>query len=221
MKFTASLGAMASVCLALVSCSAPGAQSARSVPVAGTPHSTSSLPIPAQISSAVPPPPPSMNRPASPPTGGRRIREDTPHPAFFSGETAVGGGVYYLAFANSNVFGYYSYDSGGNYIYHYDLGWEYYQDANDSNHGIYLYDFATDHWWYTSPQYPFPYLYDFTLGATLYYYPDTTRTGHYTENPRYFYDFGTSEIIELPDVGPTPAPTPTPGPPPPGHPPKF
>jgi hypothetical protein len=212
MKFTASLAAAASLCVALASCSAPGSNGAGSNPAAGTPRSVSNLPIPARISPAIPAPPPSMKQPASPPAGGRRIMEDTPHPAFFSGETAVGGGVYYLAFPNSNVFGYYSYDSGGNYIYHYDLGWEYYEDANDSNHGIYLYDFSSGDWWYTSPQYPFPYLYDFTLDATLYYYPDTARTGHYTTNPRYFYDFGTNAIISMPGPGsPTPRPTVPPG----------
>jgi hypothetical protein len=198
MKFTASLAAAASLCVALASCSGPGSNGAGSNPAAGTPRSVSNFPIPARISPAIPPPPPSMKHPASPPAGGRRIMEDTPHPAFFSGETAAGGGVYYLAFSNGNPFGYYSYDSGGNYIYHSDAGWEYYVDASDANNGIYLYDFASGHWWYTSPTFPFPYLYDFTLGAVLYYYPDTTRTGHYTTSPRYFYDFGTDEIITLP-----------------------
>jgi hypothetical protein len=199
--------ACASLCLALSSCSAPSADGARSAPAADTPKSASSLPVPPRIASAVPPRPRSLARPsASAPTNGRRTREDTPHPAFFSGESAVGGGVYYLAFSNGNVFGYYSYASNGNYVYHYDLGWEYYEDANDSSHGIYLYDFASGDWWYTSPQYPFPYLYDFTLGATLYYYPDTSRTGHYTTNPRYFYDFGTNQIISLPGPEATPPP---------------
>ena len=140
-----------------------------------------------------------MRRPASPPKGGRRTRETTPHPPFFNGEVSVGNGVYYLVFPNGNVFGYYSYSASGNYIYHFDMGWEYYQDANDANHGIYMYDFPSDHWLYTSPQYPFPYLYDFSYNATLYYYPDTSRPGHYTTNPRYFYNFGTSQIIKMPD----------------------
>lgn len=214
MKFTAYLAA-ASLCLALSSCSAPSANGARSASAADAPQFASSLPVPPRIASAVPPRPRSMTPPAmtpgaSAPASGRRTMEDLPHPAFFSGETLVpnGNGVYYLAFANGNVFGYYSYWSSGNYIYHYDLGWEYYEDANDSNHGIYLYDFSSGHWWYTSPQYPFPYLYDFTLNATLYYYPDTTRTGHYTTSPRYFYDFGTNQIITMP--GPA-TQTPPPG----------
>jgi len=33
----------------------------------------------------------------------------TVHPAFFNGETALGGGWYYLQFANGTPFGYYSY----------------------------------------------------------------------------------------------------------------
>ena len=33
----------------------------------------------------------------------------TPHPAFFSGEASLGDGVYYLAFANGDYFGYYSF----------------------------------------------------------------------------------------------------------------
>jgi len=208
--------ACASLCLVLSSCSAPSATGARSVPAAEAPQLASSFAVPPRIASAVPPRPPSMTPPAmtraaNAPANGRRTREDVPHPAFFSGESSVGGGVYYLAFANGTPFGYYSYDSGGNYIYHQDLGWEYYEDANDSNHGIYLYDFSSGDWWYTSPQYPFPYLYDFSLGATLYYYPDTARAGHYTTNPRYFYDFGTNQIIAMP--GPrTPRPSPSPVP---------
>jgi hypothetical protein len=209
MKFTALL-AGASFCLALSSCAAPGANGARSAPAADTPHFTSTLPIPPRITSAVPRRPRSMTPPAttpevSAPGTGRRTLEAVPHPAFFSGETVVpnASGIYYLAFANGNVFGYYTYSSSGNNVYHYDLGWEYYEDANDSNNGIYLYDFASEHWWYTSPQYPFPYLYDFTLNATLYYYPDTTQTGHYTSNPRYFYNFATNAIIAMPGPGGT------------------
>jgi hypothetical protein len=42
---------------------------------------------------------------------------------------------------------------------------------------------------------PFPYLYDFSLNALLYYYPDAGKPGHYTTNPRYFYNFATGQII--------------------------
>ena len=60
---------------------------------------------------------------------------------------------------------------------------------------MYLYDFASKTFFYTGPGFGFPYLYDFTLKTVLYYYPDTSSAGHYTTNPRYFYNFGTGQII--------------------------
>src|SRR5881398_1078933 len=93
------------------------------------------------------------------------------HPTFFNGEIALGGGFYYLQFANGTPFGYYSYLPDQNFIYHIDLGFEYLLDANDANHGIYFYDFASSSFFYTSPTL-FPYLYDFRLNAWLYYLPD-------------------------------------------------
>ena len=123
------------------------------------------------------------------------------HPAFFNGEVALSNGVYYLQLPNGNVVGYYSYiPQDTRYIYHFDLGYEYTIDANDGSGGIYLYDFASGHWWYTSPSYPFPYLYDFTLNAVVYYFPDTHNAGHYTTNPRYFYNYGTNKIITIPSA---------------------
>ena len=111
--------------------------------------------------------------------------------------------MYYLQLPNGNVFGYYSYLPDPNYVYHFDAGYEYVIDANDGQGGVYLYDFASSHWWYTSRTFPFPYLYDFTLNALLYYYPDPAYSGdHYTSNPRYFYNFGTQQIIKLPDPNP-------------------
>ena len=120
------------------------------------------------------------------------------HPAFFSGEVALSNGVYYLALPNGNAFGYYSYLPDARYIYHFDLGYEYVLDANDGVGGLYLYDFASADWWYTGRQYSFPYVYDFALSAYLYYYPDANNAGHYTTNPRYFYNFTTGAIIMLP-----------------------
>jgi uncharacterized repeat protein (TIGR03803 family) len=120
----------------------------------------------------------------------------TPHPAFFNGETALGGGWYYLQFANGTPFGYYSYLSDQNFIYHIDLGFEYLFDANDANHGIYFYDFASNSFFYTSPS-TFPYLYDFSLNAFLYYLPDFNNPGRYTHNPRWFYNFATGQWITL------------------------
>jgi hypothetical protein len=120
----------------------------------------------------------------------------TGHPAFFAGEDYLGGGVYYLQFSNGNPFGYYNYEYFP-VLYHYDLGFEYVLDAKDGYSGVYLYDFASSHWFYTSPSYPFPYLYDFTLQSILYYYPNPNEPGHYTTNPRYFYDFATGRIISM------------------------
>ena len=119
----------------------------------------------------------------------------TAHPAFFDGEMSVGNGVYYLAFPNGNFFGYYSFLSNPAYIFHFDLGYEYVFDANDGYDGVYLYDFASSDFFYTSPSFPFPYLYDFNLKTVLYYYANPTLAGHYTTNPRFFYDFNTREII--------------------------
>ena len=116
------------------------------------------------------------------------------HPAFFTGEAALADGVYYLAFNNGNLFGYYTY-AFFPYLYHFDLGFEYYIDANDGHNGAYLFDFASGHFWYTSPTYPFPYVYDFGLNSVLYYYPSTNNVGHYTTNPRYFYNFATGKVI--------------------------
>src|ERR1022692_4921911 len=117
------------------------------------------------------------------------------HPAFFTGEVALSNGVYYLQLPNGNLFGYYSYLSDQDYIYHFDMGYEYLFDANDGQSGIFFYDFASSTYFYTSPSYPFPYLYDFSLHAVLYYYPDTNNPGRYTSNPRYFYNFATGKII--------------------------
>jgi len=120
----------------------------------------------------------------------------SPHPAFFNGEIALGGGFYYLQFPNGTPFGYYSYLPAQNFIYHIDLGFEYLIDANDANHGIYFYDFASSSFFYTSPTL-FPYLYDFSLNAWLYYLPDASNPGRYSHNPRWFYNFATGQWITL------------------------
>ena len=111
---------------------------------------------------------------------------------FFTGAIALANGVYYLTFTDSNLFGYYSFVSSQT-LYHFDIGYLYFFDANDGK-GAYFYDYTSDHFWYTSTAL-FPYVYDFSLNAWLYYYPNTQSAGHYTSNPRYFYNFGTSQII--------------------------
>ncbi len=116
--------------------------------------------------------------------------------AFLAGDVPLNNGVYYLGFPDGNYFGYYSYLSDPRYLYHFDLGYEYVFDANDSKSGVYLYDFKSKGFFYTSPSFPFPYLYDFSLNTTLYYYPDPDNAGHYNTNgTRYFYDFATGKII--------------------------
>ena len=112
---------------------------------------------------------------------------------FLDGSVPLSDGFRYLQFPDGNLFGYYNLNANP-YLYHSDLGFEYPFDAADNSGGIYLYDFKSGSFFYTSPSL-FPYLYDFTLNSFLYYYPDTTLAGHYTSNPRYFYDFATSEII--------------------------
>ncbi len=119
-----------------------------------------------------------------------------PHPAFFTGQAPLTNGVDYLAFPNGNYFGYYTFLSDPNYLYHFDLGYEYVFDAADGKAGIYLYDFASGEFFYTSPSFPFPYLYDFGLQSVLYYFPDPNNPGRYnTDGVRYFYDFATGQII--------------------------
>jgi N-acetylneuraminic acid mutarotase len=129
-------------------------------------------------------------------TGGRYCGQSS-HPAFFSGEVSLGNGVYYLQFPNGTPFGYYSYLTDARWFYHFDMGYEYWFDANDGHNGIYFYDLASTHFFYTSPSFPFPYLYDFSFNTVLYYFPDPNNPGHYTSNPRYFYNFATGQIITM------------------------
>ena len=74
------------------------------------------------------------------------------------------------------------------------MGFEYVAPANDANGDIYLFDFESGHWFYTNPA-SFPNLYDFTLNSWIYYYPATGNPGHYTSNPRYFYNYTTNVVF--------------------------
>jgi hypothetical protein len=133
---------------------------------------------------------------AAPGDGTITVAAAQAHPAFFTGETALTGGVYYLQFpGNGNLFGYYNYQ-GFPWLYHYDLGFEYFIDANDGKGSAYFYDLASQHWFYTSPSL-FPQLYDFTLNTWIYYFPSTTNPGHYTTNPRYFSNLATGTIFTM------------------------
>jgi hypothetical protein len=77
------------------------------------------------------------------------------------------------------------------------MGYEYWWDANDGLSGIYFYDSMSTHYFYTSPSFPFPYLFDFNLNTVLYYDPDPNNPGHYSHNPRWFYNFATGQWINL------------------------
>ncbi len=127
------------------------------------------------VTNITPPPPP-------PPTS-----------AFFTGETSLGSGVYYLQFPDGNVFGYYNLTNLP-IFYHYDMGFEAFVDGG--NGAAYLYDFTSSHWFYTSSSL-FPYLYDFTLNNWLYYIPANNSPGHYSSSPRYFSNLTTGKIITM------------------------
>ncbi len=120
-------------------------------------------------------------------------------PAFFNGEIPLSNGVYFLRFAQTgNFFGYYAYLSDPRFIFHFDLGYEYWFDnnANDGRAGIFFYDFKSGSFFYTSPVFPFPYLYDFSLQAVLYYFPDPNNPERYNTNgTRFFYNYATGQII--------------------------
>jgi hypothetical protein len=111
---------------------------------------------------------------------------------FFTNQTALGNYAYYLQPSSNNFFGYYSI-AYYPYVYHFDLGWEYFVDAQNAANGAYLYDFTSQHWWYTEPGI-FPYIYDFTFQAWLYCDPNISVPDTYYSYPRIFYDFGSSNV---------------------------
>lgn len=133
------------------------------------------------------------------PSGGYQIGTFTVSnlvPAmFFLGQQDVSDGKEYLEFTNGVPFGYYNVTKNDfPLFYHYDLGYEWYIDAQDGGNDCYLYDVASETWFYTGTDL-FPYMYDLTLNAWLYYFPDAKRPGHYTTNPRRFYNFATGKNI--------------------------
>jgi hypothetical protein len=120
--------------------------------------------------------------------GSPNYAETAPAP-FFAGEAALGSGWFYLATSPQNVFGYYNLNNFP-YIYHLDMGWEYFFDANNAAHGGYFYDFSDSTFFYTEPGL-FPYVYDFKVNAWMYYAPKSGTSDHYTSNPRWFYNLST------------------------------
>lgn len=126
------------------------------------------------------------------------ISDHPVHLTFFRTEVPLprSPGVYYLHLPRGGIFGFYAYLEDANYLYHFDMGYEYVFDANDGKGGVYFYDFTSSTFFYTSPTFSFPYLYDFSLNSVVYYYPDVSREGRYnTDGVRYFYNFRTGEII--------------------------
>jgi hypothetical protein len=115
-------------------------------------------------------------------------------PSFFTGEVALNTpGWYWLGPQGSNTygFGYYSLQYFP-YVFHEDMGWEYFVDAADAQHGAYFYDSADSAWIYTQPA-TFPYLYDFKQSAWLYYLPSAS--DRYSSNPRWFYNYTTQSWV--------------------------
>lgn len=113
---------------------------------------------------------------------------------FFTDEKALGNNWFYLdpTTNTNNPFGYYS-ALYFPYIYHLDLGWEYYMDGG--NGAAYFYDFADGTFFYTEPGL-FPYLYDFNQSAWMYYSPASGEgVGRYTSNPRWFLNLTTQTWV--------------------------
>ena len=113
--------------------------------------------------------------------------------SFFNGEAALGGGWYYLTFSNNTAFGYYSYMFYP-WLFHADMGFEYFVDGQTPSGGVYLYDAKLAQWFYTDTN-NFPFLYNFIAGAWYYYFPDGNNPGHYSTNPRVFENMTTKQVI--------------------------
>ncbi|HYA36629.1 MAG TPA: hypothetical protein VEF03_13475, partial [Candidatus Binataceae bacterium] len=126
--------------------------------------------------------------------GAYKLPSQPSHPAFFTGEASLGGGWYYLAFSDGALFGYYTYNWFP-WLYHQDMGFEYFADAQNSAHGAFLYDLILGQWFYTDPA-NFSYLYNFGAGA-WYFYSQAT-ADHYTSNPRWFLNMSTKVWIHSP-----------------------
>ena len=104
-----------------------------------------------------------------------------PVPGFFAGQVAVGDDFHYLGF-----FGFVNEDSFP-FLFHSELGFQYFFDAKNGERGAFLYDFAGLGFNYTSPML-YPYLYNFDANAFLFYFKDT-------KDPRVFYNFTTRQFV--------------------------
>jgi subtilase family serine protease len=108
---------------------------------------------------------------------------------FFTDAALLGSGWYFLSEATNHLFGYYNMNNFP-YIFHQDMGWEFFIDAGNAAHGAYFYDFTDNVFFYSEPNL-FPYLYDFNLNTWMYYDPLEGTTDHYTSSPRWFYNLTT------------------------------
>ncbi len=116
--------------------------------------------------------------------GLARLFGGPPVPPFFAGQRSIGEQSYALDF-----FGTYRWDYFP-FVYHTELGFQYFVDAGDAQRGGYFYDYGLQTFLYTAPGL-FPYCYDFSARAFLYYFRGTTR-------PRVFANTGTGKFIFSP-----------------------
>jgi hypothetical protein len=117
-------------------------------------------------------------------------------PEFLAGSLPVNGLFQFLTLPTGNNFGYYS-QVNFPFLFHQDMGYEYFVDADAGDGECYLFDFGfnetgSQHWLFTS-RHDFPFLFDFTLNTWLYYAPNTNDVSHYTTNPRFFFNFNTMQ----------------------------
>jgi hypothetical protein len=75
------------------------------------------------------------------------------------------------------------------------MGYEYVVSATTAN-AANFWDASSGHWWYVAAN-QFPYIYDYTLGAWIYYLPDSQHAGRYSSNPRYFSNLSTKQIFTM------------------------
>ena len=108
--------------------------------------------------------------------------------SFFSGQIALGNGLYSVPLSSGAAFGPYSYLADPHYVNNIHLGEEYVTDAADQVGGVYFYDVTSGHTWYTSPSL-YPYLYDFSFGSYIYYFEGS--------QPREFYNLTTGTYVSF------------------------
>jgi hypothetical protein len=112
---------------------------------------------------------------------------------FFYGQVQLSNNVQFLTASDGNPFGYYTFLSGS-WLYHVDLGYEYYWPIADGMNGVVLYDYASGSFWYTTPA-VWPQMYDFSVGSWIYYYPLPNDPTRFYSGPRYFWNYTTASVF--------------------------